>query len=171
MKKISFENQKSAIFKLDTKIVAAIPYLLLIIFRLVNSIMFMFSSDTLSNLSFSDQIITFLSTYFNYIDLIFCFIPLIFILFDRKSKLIRFHSFQYLIINLFIPMIYILITGILMLIPVFKNNIYLYMTIVVFGLIQAIFTFVQVFILNDIMNNRTSNVPLVSKLAQKLANI
>ena len=111
----NFKEERS-LFGLKDSFIAALPYIILIISRLIRSIIFFVDSSYLLEYGLLDRLAAYTTTYVNAFDIALCLIPVLVLLFEKRSLLVRFHAFQYLIINTFIPLIYLLIISIIFMI-------------------------------------------------------
>ena len=99
------EGEKS-LFGLKAQYVAMVSYIVLIVFRLYRTIIFIVNSAYLEGFSLLDKITAFFSTYFYYAEYFLALLPLAILLLERKSKLVRFHCFQCLFISLVLPLVF-----------------------------------------------------------------
>ncbi len=169
------EGEKS-LFGLKAQYIAMVSYIILIAHRLIRTILFILESEYLLDYSLLTRTTAFLSTYYNWYELLFAAIPIVILVLEKKSKLVRFHCFQYLIMDLFLPLIYLLVVLVLSLLVSSTNDVlvmilFLYGSMLVVGTIAIFMTFLNAYATYCAYKGRTSNFPIFSSLAYRLAKI
>lgn len=173
----NFKKDGPSILGLDTRIIASISYIALIVFRFIRTVVFIFGSGYLKDYGFYDRLAAFLSIYVNKYELLICIIPVIILILEKRSKKVRYFNFQYLIIHLFIPMIYILLAlAIFMILGITGADyvgsiIYLYGAMMIYGMYAIIMTIVSLYIVYCAFHDRTSNLSFISRISERLTKI
>ncbi len=105
MTKTKKEKIFSSILAVDERYIAALPYLLWLVYHLMASLLFFIGTMTAGKADPEDLFLLYINNYWSYIDIILAMIPLTFCLIERKSRLVLYYSAQYLIVDLICPMI------------------------------------------------------------------
>lgn len=170
MQRKQYNEDVSSVFKLKPQIVASIPYILLMIYRFLNNTFYVINIEEISSTDIMSQIIYYVSTYISFTDLFIALIPLAFIVVERKSEMVLYHSFQFIIMTVLIPLIYIIGVCLLSWFSIFNNMIFVMIMIFIYGVIGIVMICLMVFILFDIYYKRSSNIPFISKMTEKVTD-
>ena len=172
----NFKEERS-LFGLKDSFIAALPYIILIISRLIRSIIFFIDSSYILEYGLLDRLAAYATTYINAFDIALCLIPVLILLFEKRSLLVRFHAFQYLVINTFIPLIYLLIISIIFMIMGMTQTmwttaiLFMYGAMMFYGLYSLAMTFIQGFGAYRALRHMTTDFKIVSSIAYRLATI
>ena len=176
MENYSFDKEKASLLAVDERMIAALPYILIVLFRLFNTLRFIIESAEIMEFSLWDILLLYMSTYMTYIDLFIVIIPLVMIIAEKRSKLVVYHSFQYLALNLIVPLVYVLITGLIFLamslfsVTVLSAYLYLYFVMMLYGMIMIIVWFLDLLALYNVSKRRSGSIPLVTSICLRLTN-
>ncbi|MDD6004218.1 MAG: hypothetical protein PUC68_00880 [Firmicutes bacterium] len=170
MQRKQYNEDVSSVFKLKPQIVASIPYILLLIYRFMSNTFYIINIGEISDADIMSQIVYYVSTYISFTDFFIALIPLAFIVVERKSEMVLYHSFQFVIMTVIIPFIYIVGVWFLSWFSIFNNMIFAMIMMFIYGLIGIVMTCFMVFILFDIYYKRSSNIPFISRMTEKVTD-
>ena len=176
MKTYYMPEKERSLFGIKAPYMAMASYVVVIAYRLIRTLMFIVDSDYLADYDLLTKVAAFLSTYYNYSEFFLALIPLVIVLFERKSKFVRFHSYQYLIMNLFLPLIYRVMVLVLYAFVLSSDDViiivsFFYGVLIVFGMMAIFTTFLSAYATYCAYKGRTTNFPIFSSIAYRLAKI
>ena len=173
----NFKEEKSSLYDIDAKILAILPFVVLVLFRFIRTVIFLFNSGYLAEYGFIDRLSAYLSIYINWWELLIAIIPVFLIILEKRSKEVIYYNFQYLIINLFIPLIYVTIVMIIFMIlgiaqvSWVTSIIYMYGAMMLYGMYAIFMTIMSFYIIYCAWHDRTTNLPLISSISKRLAKL
>lgn len=135
MTKTKKEKIFSSVLSVDERYIAALPYLMWLIYHLTASLLFFAGVMTAGKIDLEKLILLYLNNYWSYIDIVLAVIPLVFLLIEKRSKLVIYYCSQYLIIDLCLPWILLMIC---MLIMTYAGTVGVLTAIIISGVSQLV---------------------------------
>lgn len=92
----------------DKRFMAALPYALSLVWKLAAGAYLAFNLASFLNLKAEAAFFFYLRSEYNWPDILLCFLPITLLLFVKNDNFIKYYAKQYLILNLYIPLLFIL---------------------------------------------------------------
>ena len=166
----NFKEEKSSFLKIDAGILSVLPFVVLIVFRFTSTVIFLLNSGYLVDYGFLDRLSAFLAIYINWRELLIVIIPVFLIIVEKKAREVRYFNFQYLIVNLFIPLVYVLISVIIFLllglmhISWVTTIVYMYGAMMIYGMYSISMTIMSIYVIYCAWHKRSTNLAFISRL-------
>lgn len=150
---------------IDYRIICGLPYAICVAYKMFSNFHFMSNISELLTLEISAQVFAFMNNYISFIDILIAIIPITLLLFEKESDFIRYYAKQYLIINLYIPIIYFLVFGLIVLLA---NYVYvLVIAIMLYALYSLLSLGLSLISILAIRKEEYTDFPIIKKFVAK----